>query len=178
MKKRDETGIMAKAVNEMRSVLRELVGNMERVKDDLIENMKRLDDVMRENNSISEDNSATTQELAAGMEETSASAAMIVSNIDAIRNQSSYGNDPTTEMKKQLKHEIEGMKRYLSYNQFNSDGTTTPVKCTDNDIDKGCENNSMTVAKFRTCIEKAYACLRKINTGLEAEKQRNARYPR
>ena len=85
MKKRDETGIMAKAVNEMRSVLRELVGNMERVKDDLIENMKCLDDVMGENNSISEDNSATTQELAASMEETSAGVTMIVSNIDAIQ---------------------------------------------------------------------------------------------
>ena len=85
MKKNDETGIMAKAVNEMRSVLRELVNNMERVKDDLLGNMKRLDDVMRENNSISEDNSATTQELAASMEETTASATMIVSNIDAIQ---------------------------------------------------------------------------------------------
>jgi len=85
MKKKDETGIMAKAVNEMRSVLRELVGNMETVKDGLLGNMKRLDDVMRENNSISEDNSATTQELAAGMEETAASATMIVGNIDAIQ---------------------------------------------------------------------------------------------
>ena len=85
MKKRDETGIMAKAVNEMRSVLRELIGNMEGIKDGLIQNMKRLDDVMRENNSISEDNSATTQELAAGMEETTTSATMIVSNIDAIQ---------------------------------------------------------------------------------------------
>ena len=85
MKKSDETGIMAKAVNEMRSVLRELIGNMESVKDGLLENMKRLDDVMRENNSISEDNSATTQELAAGMKETAASATVIVSNIDAIQ---------------------------------------------------------------------------------------------
>lgn len=85
MKKKDETGIMAKAVSEMRSVLRELVGNMENVKDGLLGNMKRLDDVMRENNSISEDNSATTQELAAGMEETAASATMIVNNIDAIQ---------------------------------------------------------------------------------------------
>ena len=85
MKKNDETGIMAKAVNEMRSVLRELVNNMEHVKNDLLGNMKRLDNVMRENNSISEDNSATTQELAAGMEETTASATMIVSNIDAIQ---------------------------------------------------------------------------------------------
>lgn len=85
MKKKDETGIMAKAVNEMRTVLRELIGNMESVKDGLLGNMKRLDDVMRENNSISEDNSATTQELAAGMEETAASATIIVSNIDAIQ---------------------------------------------------------------------------------------------
>ena len=85
MKIHDETGVMAKAVHEMRSVLRELVNNMENVKDDLVENMQRLDDVMKENNSISEDNSATTQELAAGMEETTASATMIVSNIDAIK---------------------------------------------------------------------------------------------
>ena len=85
MKKKDETGIMAKAVNEMRSVLRELVGNMESVKDGLLRNMKRLDEVMRENNSISEDNSATTQELAAGMEKTTASTVTIVNNIDAIQ---------------------------------------------------------------------------------------------
>jgi len=85
MKKKDETGVMAKAVNEMRSVLRELVNNMESIKEDLNGNMQRLDDVMRENNSISEDNSATTQELAAGMEETTASASMIVNNIDAIQ---------------------------------------------------------------------------------------------
>lgn len=85
MKKSDETGIMAKAVNDMSSVLRELVNNMEDIKEDLSSNMKRLDDVMRDNNSISKDNSATTQELAAGMEETTASATMVVNNIDAIQ---------------------------------------------------------------------------------------------
>ena len=85
MKNRDEIGIMAKAVNEMRSVLRELINNMEDIKEDLSGNMKRLGDVMKDNNSISEDNSATTQELAAGMQETTASATMIVNNIDAIQ---------------------------------------------------------------------------------------------
>lgn len=85
MKKSDETGVMAKAVNEMRSVLRELVNNMENIKDELIENMKLLDDVMKENNTISEDNSATTQELAAGMQETTTNTNMIVNNIDAIQ---------------------------------------------------------------------------------------------
>ena len=85
MKIHDETGVMASAVNDMRSILRELVNNMEGVKDSLVDNMNLLDDVMKENNAISEDNSATTQELAAGMEETSESATMIVENIGAIR---------------------------------------------------------------------------------------------
>lgn len=84
MRLSDETGTMAKAVYEMRSVLRDLVKNMELVKEDLIGNMQQLDDVMKENNAISEDNSATTEELAAGMQETNASAAMIADNISAI----------------------------------------------------------------------------------------------
>ena len=84
-KKSDETGTMAKAVNEMRMVFRDLIANMEQVKDKLVANMDRLDDVMKENNAISEDNSATTQQLAAGMEETIASTTMIVGNISAIQ---------------------------------------------------------------------------------------------
>lgn len=115
MKKKDETGIMAKAVNEMRSVLRELVGNMENVKDGLLGNMKRLDDVMRENNSISEDNSATTQELAAGMEETSASATMIVSNIDAIQT-NAEGIRRLSEWEQQESKAIMARARELSDN--------------------------------------------------------------
>ena len=85
VKRKDETGSMAKAVSEMRGVLRTLVTDMEQVRDNLLHNMDELDGVMKENNSISEDNSATTQELAAGMEETTASASMIVSSIGAIQ---------------------------------------------------------------------------------------------
>ncbi|MGN0431031.1 MAG: methyl-accepting chemotaxis protein [Lachnospiraceae bacterium] len=85
VKKKDETGIMAQAVNEMQHILRDLVNNMEQVKNNMLDNMTLLDHVMRENNAISEDNSATTQELAAGMEETTASTTMIVGNINAIQ---------------------------------------------------------------------------------------------
>ena len=84
-KRKDETGTMAKAVSEMRGVLRELVADMENVKNSLSDTTDLLDGVMKENNSIAEDNSATTQELAAGMEETTANAAMIVNNINAIQ---------------------------------------------------------------------------------------------
>lgn len=115
MKKNDETGIMAKAVNEMRSVLRELVNNMESVKDGLIGNMKRLDYVMKENNSIFEDNSATTQELAASMEETTASATMIVSNIDAIQSNAEDIRG-LSERKQQESKAIMVRARELRYN--------------------------------------------------------------
>ena len=85
LRRKDETGDMAKAVGEMRSVLREFLTSMEQTKESLTENMKQLDGVMRENNAISEDNSATTQELAAGMEETTSNTTEIVSNIGAIQ---------------------------------------------------------------------------------------------
>ena len=115
MKKKDETGIMAKAVNEMRSVLRELVSNMENIKDDLIGNMNRLDDVMKENNSISEDNSATTQKLAAGMEETTTSATRIVNNIDAIQTNAEQIRE-LSEREQQESREIMSRARELRDN--------------------------------------------------------------
>lgn len=86
MKKKDETGKMAKAVYEMRGALRKLVNDMEQVKDSLVNNMDLLDHIMKENNAVSEDNSATTQKLAEGMEETTASTTMIANNINAIQN--------------------------------------------------------------------------------------------
>lgn len=85
MKRNDETGTMAKAVNEMQGILRDLVSDMEQIKGTLVSNMGVLDNVMKENNAISEDNSATTQELASGMQETTANTTMIVSNINAIQ---------------------------------------------------------------------------------------------
>ena len=77
---------MAKAVSEMRGVLRSLVADMEQVKNSLSDNMDLLDSVMKDNNAISEDNSATTQELAAGMETTTSSTKLISANIGAILN--------------------------------------------------------------------------------------------
>ncbi len=83
--RKDETGDMAKAVSEMRTVLRGLVGDMEQTKESLTANMNMLDEIMKDNNSISEDNSATTQELAAGMTATTENTAAIVENIIAIQ---------------------------------------------------------------------------------------------
>ena len=51
-----------------------MLADMNQVEDTILSNVNRLDAIMKENNTVSEDNSATTQQLAAGMEETSASA--------------------------------------------------------------------------------------------------------
>lgn len=84
--RKDETGAMAIAVSELRSVLRKMVGDIENVEGAILSNVKQLDLIMQENNSASEDNSATTQELAAGMEETTASTAVISENVSIIKN--------------------------------------------------------------------------------------------
>lgn len=106
VERKDETGSMARAVGEMRGVLRNLVADMEQIRDHMLGNMEELDNVMKENNAVSEDNSATTQELAAGMEETTASANMIVSNIGTIqdnvtgiRNLSQNGQEESREVR-------------------------------------------------------------------------------
>lgn len=85
VKRADETGTMAKAVSEMRDILRDLITDMENVKNGLSDTTYVLDDIMKENASIAEDNSATTEELAAGMQETTSNAAVIVNNIAAIQ---------------------------------------------------------------------------------------------
>lgn len=86
VKRADETGTMAKAVNEMREILRDLITDMEHIKNELSDTTYLLDDLMKENAAIAEDNSATTQELAAGMQKTTSNAAIIVNNIGAIQN--------------------------------------------------------------------------------------------
>ena len=85
LKQKDETGVMAKAVSEMRGVLREMINRMEDVESTILTNVNKLDLIMQENNAVSEDNSATTQELAAGMQETTASTTMISGNVNTIR---------------------------------------------------------------------------------------------
>ena len=126
MKKCDETGTMAKAVNEMRSVLRTLVKDMEQVKNRLVENMDMLDNIMNENNAISEDNSATTQELAAGMEETTATTTLIVGNISAIQTNVVDIQD-LSEREQQESKEIVERARKLRDTTTNSSNKTLDI---------------------------------------------------
>ncbi len=73
LKRKDEIGSLAKAVNTMQKSIRELIGNVidesHRVKDNINDSMNYLTEL----SSKTEEVSATTEELSAGMEETAAS---------------------------------------------------------------------------------------------------------
>lgn len=83
-KRKDETGEMARAVRSMRESLRDMVQGIENAKGSIASSVSKLQLVIQVVNQMSSDNSATTQELAAGMQETSATTETIFSNIGDI----------------------------------------------------------------------------------------------
>lgn len=147
IKKKDETGIMAQAVNEMQQILRELIGSMRQVKDNLLESIELLDGVMKENNTISEDNSATTQELAAGMEETTASTAMIVENINAIQDNVS-GIQGLSEKEQEESEKIMAKARQLRENTAASSDKTMEIYASMKERTEEAVEKSKVVAKI------------------------------
>ncbi|MBR6469694.1 MAG: methyl-accepting chemotaxis protein [Lachnospiraceae bacterium] len=85
-KRHDETGGMARAVVLMRSNLANMVGNIENASTKIDGNVNQLQSVTNVVNNMCTDNSATTQELAAGMEETAATTESIYANIGYMQN--------------------------------------------------------------------------------------------
>ena len=93
-KKKDETGIMARAIHNMRKSLRDMVANIEEASEQLTASINRLQEVTGVVDGMCSDNSATTQELAAGMEETAASTETINGHIGSIKS----GADEITKL--------------------------------------------------------------------------------
>ena len=87
-KQKDEIGNMATKIHIMRKKLREMMGDLQQTQQVLEGNAEDLNHLMKQNSAYAEDNSAATQELAAGMEETSANAAHIVENVGIMRESS------------------------------------------------------------------------------------------
>ena len=77
----DELGVMGEAVVEMKQKLMEIVGSLNGISENLLRSSNELDDIAIEVNQASTDNSATTEELAAGMEETAASTKCVNDNV-------------------------------------------------------------------------------------------------
>ena len=87
-KQKDEIGNMATKIHLMRKKLREMMGDLQQTQQVLEGNAEDLNHLMEQNSAYAEDNSAATQNLAAGMEETSANAAHIVESVGIMRESS------------------------------------------------------------------------------------------
>lgn len=85
VKKKDEIGMMGRAIRIMRGNLRDMVGNIEDVSEQITSNVNKVKTISKEINNKCTDNSATTQQLAAGMEETSATTITIQENIGRMK---------------------------------------------------------------------------------------------
>ena len=85
-KRSDEIGAIAKALGRMRFALRDIVGSINEAGNSIDNNVDDLKITINSVGAICEDNSATTQQLAAGMEETAATTSTITTNVDNVRN--------------------------------------------------------------------------------------------
>lgn len=84
-KNKDEIGLMGKAVVKMRGNLRDMVSNIQQTSDRIYQDVVAVNDVSIKIREECMDNSATTEELAAGMEETSATTGTITNNIEGMK---------------------------------------------------------------------------------------------
>lgn len=84
-KRKDETGKMAREVRLMRKHLREIVNDIDGVGRLITTNVQELQGVTTNVDHMCSDNSATSQQLAAGMQETAATAATVNENVSMIK---------------------------------------------------------------------------------------------
>lgn len=82
----DEVGLMGKAVYQMRTSLRSCVLSIQNASQKIYQDVVKVNDVSVKIREQCMDNSATTEQLAAGMEETSATTGTIASNIGEMKN--------------------------------------------------------------------------------------------
>lgn len=107
LKRRDEAGIITKAMAEMRKVLREMVGLLQTSSNDIMDNATLVQSIVEKVHENSATNSATTEELSAGMEETAASTEEITASmgeighsIDGVADKTKLGTNLSLEIAK------------------------------------------------------------------------------
>lgn len=109
--RKDETGHMARKVHEMRKNLRGMVADINGASGQITESVNGLKKVSDTINNMCTDNSATTQQLAAGMEETAATTISINESVqgmkrdaDAIMNMAQKGADASNNAMERAKN--------------------------------------------------------------------------
>lgn len=105
VKAKDETGIMSKAIKNMRNTLNEVINSLQNTSDNISENSRNIGIAMEDMYLYANDNSATTEQLSAGMQETAASAEEINASaeeankgVEAIVNKTIEGTDLAAEI--------------------------------------------------------------------------------
>lgn len=106
-KRKDETGEVARMVRIMRRNLREMMQEINQSSDQINQNVDKLEEVTTTVNNMCTDNSATSQQLAAGMEETAATTVTVNENIGVIRTGAESISDMTEEGAKTSKEVME-----------------------------------------------------------------------
>lgn len=113
LKKKDEIGLMGRAISDMRTNLRSMVGDIEGVSVQITGNVNEVKAISAEINSQCTDNSATTQQLAAGMEETAATTETINGNIGHMKEEAEQIKSLASEGKRlagEVKMRAESLK--------------------------------------------------------------------
>ena len=113
VKKKDEIGLMGRAISDMRENLRTMVSDIEGISVQITGNVNEVKAISAEINSKCTDNSATTQQLAAGMEETAATTETINSNIGHMKKEAEQIKRLTSEGERladEVKMRAEGLK--------------------------------------------------------------------
>ncbi len=87
-KQKDEIGVMANEIHQMRKILRNMTSDMNRVEGTILNDVEKLDRIMQENSMRSEDNSAATQQMAAGMQEVSNNTEYVLHSVEKVKNNS------------------------------------------------------------------------------------------
>lgn len=95
--RKDETGYMANEIHIMRKNLREMVANIQDAGQKINENVSELNEITDTVNQMCSDNSATSQELAAGMQETAATTVTINENVSQIKGEAENINTMAEE---------------------------------------------------------------------------------
>lgn len=150
--RKDETGIMARAIRDMRTALRDMIDNMSRIKNNLDENMEYLDSVMQENNNMAEDNSATTQEIASGIQEVAENSSRIVDNINAIKD-NVVGIRQLSKQGQEQSEEIRDRAQQLSRNtSASSDKTLSMYQTMQSKTEEAIEQSKV-VSKINELTE-------------------------
>ena len=84
-KRKDEIGVIARALAKMRGSLRNIVGSIDDAGKSIDDNVEELEATIENVGNICSDNSATTEELAAGMQETAATTTSITENVEHVQ---------------------------------------------------------------------------------------------